>query len=172
MSHHTSDHHPSNGASSPEKTRTLFELMKALDFAMLVTQPKAGLRARPMSTIVDVEAESVHMLTSRSSAKDDEIDENADVLLTFSNGAQKNVVLQARAAVIDDRSLVKALWNPGAQAFWPNGPMDPDIVALKLTPVAGEYWEGNSGVIAAFKFASAIATGREVDAGTNEKVAL
>jgi general stress protein 26 len=155
-----------------DKTRRIFELMKELDYCMLVTQAPTGMHARPMSTIVDVEAQTIHMLTDLKAAKDEEIKRNPNVLLTFSNGASKNVTLHARAAISEDRALVKGLWNPGAQAFWPNGPSDPSVAAIVLSPISGEYWEGNTGVVAAFKFASAIATGREVDAGANEKVAL
>jgi general stress protein 26 len=155
-----------------DKIRRIFELMKELDYCMLVTQPSSGMHARPMSTIVDVDAQTIHMLTDLKATKDEEIARNPHVLLTFSNGASKNVAVHARAAISEDRALVKGLWNPGAQAFWPKGPSDPAVVAIVLSPISGEYWEGNTGVVAAFKFAVAIATGREVDAGENEKVAL
>jgi general stress protein 26 len=150
----------------------IFELMKELDFCMLVTQPAAGLHARPMSAIVDAEVKTVHLLTGLDSIKDEEIAENPDVMLTFSNGSSKNVVLHATARISEDRTLIKSLWNPGAQAFWPDGPTDPNVAAIVITPTHGEYWEGNTGVVAAFKFAAAIAGGKPVDGGTNEKVTL
>jgi general stress protein 26 len=155
-----------------DQTQRIFEMMKEFGNCMLVTQPPGGLHARPMSAIVDIEARSIHMLTDVRAAKDDEIESNSNVLLTFSNGPSKNVALLAQAAISEDRALVKGLWNPGAQAFWPNGPTDPNVVAIVLTPTFGEYWEGNTGIVAAFKFAAAIAAGREVDAGENIKVAM
>jgi general stress protein 26 len=149
-----------------------FELMHDMDFCMLVTHGSSGFRARPMSAIVNVEEQIIHMLTDVTSSKDEEIQKNPDILLTFSNGRSLNVALRGKAEVKNDRSLIKQLWNVGAKAFWPQGPDDPSILALEITPLSGEYWEGNNALVGAFKFAAAIATGTQVDAGTNARTAF
>ncbi len=55
---------------------------------------------------------------------------------------------------------------------WPNGPNDPNIVAIEVTPTTAEYWDGPNGVLAGVKMVLAMATGSKPDMGKNAKVAM
>ncbi len=149
-----------------------WELMSKIDFCMLVTSPSDGLRSRPMSSIVKQEEGHVYFLTDARTAKDDEIAINNNILLAYGNGGSQFVSTSATARLSDDRMLIKRLWNPGAQAFWPSGPEDPNIVAIVATPTSAEFWDGPSGVVSSIKIAFALITGTTPDLGANSKVKL
>ncbi len=156
-----------------EKERArAWALMKDLDFCMLVTQPAGGMRSRPMSSIVKQDEDRIYFLTDATSAKDEEIAANPSILLAYGDGKAKFVSTRATATISNDRALVRRLWNPGAQAFWPQGPEDPMIVAIIATPSDAQYWDGPSAVVRAVRFAAALATGQTADMGEEAKVNL
>ena len=75
--------------------------------------------SRPMSSIVKPEEGKIYFLSDQRTAKDDEIAARPEVLLAYGNGASQFVSTRAHAVLSSDRALIKRLWNPGAQAFWP-----------------------------------------------------
>jgi general stress protein 26 len=155
--------------SDSQQTRA-WQLMKKLDFCMLVTHASGGLHARPMSSIVKPDVGKIYFLSDVRSAKDEEIASNPDVLLAYGNGSSQFVSTSAQASISNDRGLIRELWNPGAQAFWPNGPEDPNVIAIVATPVRAEYWEGSA--LSSVKFVFAMLTGTKPDMGENAKVRL
>ncbi len=58
-------------------------------------------------------------------------------------------------------------------AWWPNGPIDPEVRVLRVIPESAEYWDtrGNS-VTVAWKLAAARLSGGPPDLGENKKVRL
>ena len=60
----------------------------------------------------------------------------------------------------------------GAQAFWPKGPDDPQVVVIHVTPHNAEFWDGDSRIVSTVKFAVALATGTVPSMGDNKKVSL
>jgi general stress protein 26 len=93
------------------------------------------------------------------------------VYLGYCNG-HRHLSINGDAELSDNRSIIKRIWTPSAQAFWPNGPDDPSIVAIVVTPHAAEYWDGPTGIVASVKMAFALATGKTPDFGENAKVAM
>lgn len=152
-------------------TKRVWEMIDAIDICMFVTKRGADVHGRPMSTIGKPDEGKVYLLTDKSAAKDDEIAEDPAVYLGYSKGSQ-HLSLNGTAVVSQDRALVKRIWTPSAQAFWPNGPDDPNIVAIAVTPSSAEYWDGPNGIVAGVKMAFAIATGAKPDMGENAKVAM
>ncbi len=150
----------------------VWKMMEKLDFCMFVTQAPSGLRSRPMSSVVKKDEGRIYFLTEASSAKDDEIAASPNVLLCYGDGASQFVSTAGTAAVSNDRALIEQLWNPGAQAFWPNGPKDPNVIAIVVRPASAEYWDGHGTVVSSVKFAVALLTGTSPDMGSNHKVAL
>jgi general stress protein 26 len=150
----------------------VWKIIEGFSTCMLTTHSGRTLRARPMSTIVRNEEEKIFLLSDKKASKDEEIDRNKNVGLTFSDGSKRFVSLTATAKVLDDRVLVRSLWNTGAQAFWPKGPDDPDVVAIEILPVAAEVWDGNNMLVSTVKIGFALATGSTPDLGEHRKVAL
>ena len=159
-------------ANSQVNAERIWRMIKDIDFCMLVTNPEHGkMRSRPMSSIVDVERHTLHILADKTGKVDEEIAANSSVLLTFSNG-KSHVSVAADCRVSTDLALIKSLWNPGAQAFWPKGPDVEPVVALIIIPTYGEFWEGSNRIIAAAKFAVALASGTTPDLGDSGRAKL
>ncbi len=151
---------------------TAWNLAETIGVCMLVTHAERGLHSRPMSSLVDRDAGRIRFLADRTAGKDDEIMADSDVLLTYSNGSNKHVSIKGKASVSTDRALIKRLWSPGAQAFFPAGPETADVVVIEVTATGAEYWDGANAALAAVKFAAALATGTKPDLGNSAKTDL
>ncbi|MGL4495461.1 MAG: pyridoxamine 5'-phosphate oxidase family protein [Beijerinckiaceae bacterium] len=155
-----------------ENEQRVWDLMRTIDFCMFTTLSGRIMRARPMSSIVHADERAIYLLSDRNGGKDEEIETHPDVCLAYSNGSSQFVSLSGTAVISTDRALIERLWNPGAQAFWPNGPRDPDVYAIVVRPSKAEYWDGNSGLVAAAKMVWSMATGSPPNLGDNKKINL
>ena len=48
--------------------------------------------------------------------------------------------MAGRATHVDDRALVKEMWNPVVEAWFPDGAEDPDVLLLRVDADSAEYW--------------------------------
>lgn len=148
----------------------VWELISDLDFCMLTTHDGKALRSRPMSTIARKNEGDIVMLTDSGALKDDEIKKNPQVGLSYSDGTKTFISISGSAKISIDRAMIKELWNPGAQLYWPEGPETKSVVAIIVTPREGEYWEGNNKLVSGVKFAYGLATGSTPQMGENSKM--
>lgn len=139
---------------------------------MFVTQAHDGPRARPMNAIHKPDEGVIWFLSEASSDKDAEARADPRVNLVFSDGGQNHASVQGTATEVRDRETVKRLWNAGAQAWWPQGPEDPNIVAIRVEPDGAEIWDGDPSVVAMVKMGVAIATKSVPNAGDHIKTEL
>lgn len=150
----------------------VWELMKKIGFAMLVTRDGDKLRARPMSAYLDRHANAVYFLTDTRHHKDEEIARHPSINLSFADsGSQKYLSLTGIAVVSNDRAKIKELFSMPAKAWWDNAE-DPNIRILRFTPDDAEYWDSPGTVISYVKMAAAAATGSRPDLGENRKVSM
>jgi general stress protein 26 len=154
--------------SGDEEAERIWDRIEKIDTAMLVTHGKKGLHARPMAPIVRRLDGAIWFLTDDGGSKNDELAANKDVALTFSKGATQ-VAMAGEAEVCDGRATIRDLWNPGAQAWYPQGPEDPSIQAICVRPTIAELWDGPSKPVALVQMAIAHVTGRSAD-GTGENI--
>jgi general stress protein 26 len=154
-------------------TDRVWQLMKKIGFAMLVTRDGDKLRARPMSAYLQRDENAIYFLTDARRHKDEEIARDPHVNLAFADaGSQKYVSVSGTAAVSNDRAKIKELFSTPAKAWW-NSAEDPNIRVLKITPDDAEFWDSPGSVITYVKMAAAIATGTRPNLGdTNRKVAM
>jgi general stress protein 26 len=148
----------------------VWDLVAKMDFCMLTTKAGKALHARPMSTIARKDDGVIVMLTDSATLKDDEIRKNPQVSLAYSDGSKTFVSISGSAKLNKDRAFIKELWNPGAQLFWPEGPENPSIVAIVVSPEDGEYWQGDNALTSGVKFAYGLATKSTPKMGDNRKV--
>ena len=67
---------------------------------------------------------------------------------------------------------LRELWNPAAEAWFPDGPEDPNVGVLKFTASGGEYWDTPGGRIATvFSFIKSKVSGEPIE-GDSGKVEL
>src|SRR4030095_1921651 len=98
----------------------VWELMKKIGFAMLVTRDGDKLRARPMSAYLQRDENVIYFLTDVRRHKDDEIARNPTINLSFADpSSQKYVPLSGAAVVSNDREKIKKMFS---EAFETNDP--------------------------------------------------
>jgi general stress protein 26 len=150
----------------------VWDLMKKIGFAMLVTRDGNRLRARPMSAHLERDENAIYFLTDARRHKDEEIARDPNVNLSFADtGGQKYVSVTGTASVSNDRARIKQLFSTPAKAWWDSAE-DPNIRVLKITPDDAEYWDSPGSVISYVKMAAAAVTGTRPDLGDNRKVAM
>jgi general stress protein 26 len=150
----------------------VWDLMKRIGFAMLVTRDSEKLRARPMSAYLERDGNAIYFLTDARRHKDDEIARNPNVNLSFADaGSQKYVSVSGTAAVSNDRAKIRELFSTPAKAWWDSAE-DPNIRVLKISPEDAEFWDSPGTVISYVKMAAAAVTGTRPDIGENRKVAI
>ncbi len=153
-------------------SKTAWELIEKIKFCMLVTHDsKAGeLRARPMSADVNVDDEAIYFLTDVRQHKDDEIEDNQNVCLTFADtGSQKYVSVTGIATISDDREKIAELWSPAARVWW-DSKDDPNVRVLHVTPLRAEYWDSPGSIVTHIKMAAAVLTGTRPNLEASKKV--
>lgn len=119
----------------------LQELLDEADIAMLVTETADGeLRSRPMS-IADTGSEgALWFVTGEDSGKLDEIERRPDVNLAISDD-HVYVSVSGQAEVSNDRQRIRQMWSPAWEVWFSEGPEDPNIRLVKVTPSTAEYWD-------------------------------
>ena len=150
----------------------VWKLIEDIPIAMVVTDEGRGqnMRARPMAVRPAREEGAIFFLTDAETRKAEEVRRNQSVCLALSDiKSQKYVSISGHADMIDDRERVKKYWSVYDKAFW-NDPNDPRIRVLRVTPESAEFWEGSGKVVTAVKLVAAIASGKRMDLGQNDKV--
>ncbi len=150
----------------------VWDLMKKIGFAMLVTRDGEKLRARPMAAYIERDEGMIYFLTDARRHKDEEIARDPHVNLAFADaGSQKYVSLTGMAAISNDRAKIRELFSTPAKAWWDSAD-DPNIRILKITPDDAEFWDSPGTVVSYVKMAAAAVTGSRPDVGDNRKVAM
>jgi general stress protein 26 len=160
------------GGNTERDLDRVWELMKKIEFAMLVTRDGAKLRARPMSAYLDRDSNAIFFLTDAGRHKDDEIARDSNVNLSFADAAHhKFVSVTGTAAVSNDRAKIRELFSTSAKAWWESAD-DPNIRVLKIVPDDAEFWDAPGQVVSYVKMATAAMTGKRADLGDNREVAM
>jgi general stress protein 26 len=149
----------------------VWDMLKAIDIAVLVTQSSDGLRGRPMSTIPTPEKGVIYILTEAQASAARDIRVDGKVILSYV-GKGDHVAVAGQATVNPDKGLVKDLWNPGAQIFWPNGPEAHDVVTLVIDPGHVDVWDGHGVIRGIVNLVKGAITGTEPDLGTRGETTL
>ena len=155
-----------------EETTKVAELLKGERFGLFTTIAPDGTLSRPMA-LQEVEFDGdLWFFASRSSRKVAHIAVNPQVNVTTSSSSSW-VSLTGHAVVVDGLAEKRRLWNAVVEAWFPDGPEDPDVVLLRVEAASAEYWDSPGGRVASLiSFAKAKATGRPYDGGENETVRL
>jgi general stress protein 26 len=158
--------------TTPE-TQKVAELLKDERIAVFTTTaPDGTLMSRPMS-MQEVEFDGdLWFFASRSSRKVAHVTANPQVNVATA-GSSSWVSLTGHAVVIDELAKKQQLWNSVVEAWFPDGPDDPDVVLLRVDAASAEYWDSPGGRIASvISFAKAKVTGQAYSGGENETVRL
>ncbi len=162
-----------SGDMTTDETRKVAELLKDERTAVFTTTaPDGTLMSRPMS-MQEVEFDGdLWFFASRSSRKVTHVTTSPQVNVATS-GSSSWVSLTGHAVVVDDPAKKQQLWNPVVEAWFPDGPEDPEVVLIRVEAASAEYWDSPGGRLASLvSFAKAKMTGRPYSGGENETVEL
>jgi general stress protein 26 len=159
-------------AEQPHLDR-VWDIIKLVGVSMLTTRFAGGLRARPLQSRPDRDAGVLWFVTDLHSAKEYEIESESSVGLAFIDAkANAYLSITARAEVRRDHAKAAEIWMPTDTMWW-NGPDDPNVCVLCVTPLTAELWDGPaSKAVAAFEFAKARLIGGKPNLGENRKVTV
>lgn len=160
------------GTNDEYSVSRVWKLVDKIRVCMLATHDGQRIRARPMSAIGREAENAIYFLTDVKGDKDNQIDRDGDVTLIFAKpDSGKFMSLAGAARVLDDRALITELWSTAAEAWW-EGPEDPSIRVIEVTPSEAEFWEGPHGLVATVQMVLAAATSMPPVMGDQRKVDL
>lgn len=134
--------------TADDARKTLADLLPKFRFAMVTTVDAAGkLTSRPL-TVQEHEFDGdLWFIVNRQSSVVAESAVHPGVGVSLvSNDAW--VSLAGDAEVVEDGARLRQYWSPALDAWFPDGPTDPDVTLLKVNSVSGEYWSSAGGAVA------------------------
>jgi len=147
-------------ASRDQEVAKLAELIADTQVCMFTTIADGRPMSRPMA-VQEVEFDGdLWFFTKQGGRKIDQIGREAHVNVSFSS-RNSWVSVTGAAEVVRDVGKAKKLWNAGIEAWFPDGPEDPDIVLVKVHADGAEYWDTpGAGVVSVLSFVKAKVTGK------------
>jgi general stress protein 26 len=142
---------------SDKSPQDVWKLIQDIPVALLVTRDAEAMDARPMGATAKPDEGRIYILANKGEDSDREIQADSEVVLSFQKGVTY-VVVYGRAHASDDRAKIGQLWNAFDKAWW-DGPEDPRIRLLTVTPQRAEYWESPGKLVAYADMLIAAATG-------------
>ena len=148
-----------------EAREKLWAMIKDIRFAMFTTRHGNGhLHSRPMTTQnsrLDQDS-SLWFFMSRGSEPVADIAGDPMVGVVYADpGVDSYVSISGTAAVVEDLAKKKQLWSKMAEAWFPEGPGDPDLALVQVSIIHANYWDvKESKIVQLFKMAKAAVTGK------------
>ena len=148
----------------------VWDLIEHIPMALLVTKNGEHLDARPMAATARPKEGRIYILANKGEDSDEQIQSDAEVVLSFQNGASF-IVVHGTATPSSDTAKIADIWTAFDKAWW-EGPDDPRIRLISITPGRAEYWESPGKLIAYADMLLAAATGKRPNTGEHGSVRL
>jgi general stress protein 26 len=138
--------------SMPETAQTdnghaerLWSLIKDVRYPVMTThRADGGLQARPMS-MQNRESDPLDFLwlfTPRDSEQVEDLQWDSSVSIVFTEPVKSvYVVVFGSASVVEDTGRKRQLWSPDAQAWFPEGPDDPNMALVRVRIIQADCWD-------------------------------
>lgn len=159
--------------SDAEAKRKVWEMIKDIDIAMMVTMDDQGrFRGRPMRASQKEFDGVLWFFTQAGAPKTGEVAQDERCLLAYSDPNNQNYVsIYGAAELVRDVAQQKRLWSEPLRTWFPGGAEDPQIALLKVTCEGAEYWDSpSSTLVHAYGYLKAVTTGEPPHPGANDKV--
>lgn len=142
----------------------LWELIKDIKFGMLAHRhADEGLHAHPLTTQNGGEDQgsTLYFFVPLSGEIATRVRVDDSVNVSYADpGRDSYVSISGRATVRRDEALAERLWTKMAEAWFPQGPRDPELAILAVEIHEAEFWDvTDSKMVQLFKMARAAATG-------------
>lgn len=160
-----------------EAIEKIADLLGNFRTAMLTLHSRetGNLHARPMALQQERFDGSLYFFTRKETEKVGDLQADAHANVTMSSTEKNSYLsLNGTARTLDDRAKIEALWNPFAEAWYPDGKDDPSLTLLVVDVEGAEYWDGpSSKVVMMARMAKALVTNTSADdSGENRTMAL
>lgn len=165
----------SNRVKHEGNIQLLAEKIKDIKLCMLTTVNEQGqMHSRPMYTQEIKEDGLVWFFINIDSHKVDEIRNNKNINLSYSDPSKNLYISASGVAIVNqDKAKIDELWNPFLKAWFPEGKDDPTVALLKVELDEAEFWDTpDSKVSQLIGFVKATLTGKEYHPGENVKIDL
>jgi general stress protein 26 len=160
-----------------EASETLLNILSEAESTMLVTTGEDGMiAARPMRLAKPPTLDAFWFITATDASPARDVDADIRSAVTVQAG-RKHASVSGMATLVTDSTKIEELWSVSLRPWFPGGPADPSIVAIKFVPMKGEVWDasGMRGISVLFESVKAIIKGEAVDlsdAGVHSEVTL
>jgi general stress protein 26 len=165
----------STTTNDTDATAKIWDLIHDIHVAMLTTTDSSGsLYSRPMATQQDSFHGKLSFLTQQYSGKVAEVEDNAQVNLTYVDPHQSTFVsLSGTASLSRDRARIDQLWHASFTAWFPGGKDDPEIAVLTVRVQEAEYWDAPSNsLVRNFQILKRAVTGGKSSVGEHERLSV
>jgi general stress protein 26 len=150
---------------------TVWKMLEGHKTGFLTTWHGEVLQSRPMALYPRRDEGVICFLTDASSNKDDAIQKYPSVNVSLQDGSSY-LSIAGEATATHDLAKIKELWTPFAAAWW-DGPTDPSIRLLTLTPTEAHFWKTPGKIVATISMLAAAATGaKKADLGKEKPVPM
>jgi general stress protein 26 len=121
----------------------LNQLIKGIEIAMLTSvHPNGQLHSRPMVTQEVTDDGCLWFFTRQHTSKIDEIRNQNEVNVAYADPVNMRFVsISGICELVRSRALAGEFWKPEFKRWFPTGIEDPDLILLKVTINAAEYWD-------------------------------
>ena len=169
-----SDKEVSTTVNDAEVMTRLRDLINDIRVAMVTTTGEKGvLHSRPMYSQQAAADGDLWFATSRSSDLVKDLLASPHILASFADtGNQRYVVVRGEGAVNHDSAKIAELWNPKMDAWFPDGPTDPDLTLVHLRAERADVWDAPSGPARLVNYVTALVTGTKPETGDRLHVDL
>lgn len=159
---------------TPEQSKDIWNMIKDIKVGMLTTTCADTFHSRPMHNVQKEEdfTDKLYFFTAANSGKVEEIEENAQVCVTYADhGRETYVCFAGPVRITQDRSLIQKFWNPAMKAYFPEGENGPNVALLEIQIEHAEYWDSTSSrMVQFFEFLKANITGERPNLGEHRHV--
>ncbi len=151
-----------------EATAKIKKLAESIRICLFCTDlNRQPIATRPMGVQEVDESGNLWFISSNSSNKNFEINEDNRVQLLFSQPSDSEFLsVYGVATIYNDQSTIEEVWSPMAKAWFEDGKQDPDVSVIRVTPSDAYYWDTKNGkTITLLKIAASAITGAKSDGG-------
>ena len=154
-----------------EQNAQLWDLIKDIKIAMMVTNDGGKMRARPMHMVQDDFEGLIWFFTDVNSEKVDEVILDEGVCLAYSAPDDDSFVsITGTASINKDQALIDRFWNPFVAAWFPEGKDSGSVGLIEVKVDEAEIWDAKKNkMVQLYEIAKANVKNQEPDLGENKK---
>ena len=133
-------------SSDDQLQQQAWSRLNKIRFVLLTTRDSSGrLSARPMTLQQSEFDLTLRFFASRSTDFVDDLQRHAAVNVSCMDADDSFYLsISGRATVVDDPARARSLWSAMNEAWFPQGPTDPDLALLRVEVERAEVWKSDT----------------------------